>query len=89
MPFDWYTADVPPIPERQRAAAMYERELTERAALLFRLGFPKAETRARLQAEVAWDFELHAPPPHAKRIRRIVDQVYAHKGGTGPGQPSL
>ena len=89
MPFDWYHPDVPALPERERAAAMYERELLDRAALLYRLGFSKAEARRRLEAGVAWDFELHGAPPHARRVRRIVDRVYARKGGTAPGEPTV
>ena len=48
--------------EKARREAMYRSELEERAALLHRLGYAKDKTRARLAANLAWDF-----PEAAKR----------------------
>jgi hypothetical protein len=59
--------------------AMYRRELEDRAALLLRLGRKPADIKARLQANVAWDFELHARPSHAADVDKIVDAVVRRK----------
>ena len=67
---------------------MYTRELEDRAELLFRLGYPLERARARLRANVDWDFDLHGRPRHAGEIDRIVDVVY-RKGGRGGGPPSV
>jgi hypothetical protein len=85
--FDWLI----PSPRRnvtQRRDEMYRRELEERAALLFRLGYPVQRTKARLHANVAWDFELHGRPRHAAEIDKIVDAVY-RRGGRSGGTPSV
>jgi hypothetical protein len=66
---------------------MYLGELRERAALLRRLNFNKAETLARLRANVAWDFELHAKPAFVAKLDGIVDDVFGRGAGGGP--PSL
>ena len=53
--------------------AMYRAELEERAALLHRLGHGKQQTRARLAANLAWDFARRrhsADPGGARRDRR-------------------
>lgn len=60
MPFDWmqpkrnasYSKTLP-----AKREAMYRGELVERAALLHRLGHGKAAVRARLAANIGWDFE--------------------------------
>jgi hypothetical protein len=56
--------------------AMVRQELEERASLLFRLGYSKKRTRARLRENVAWDFELSEAPKSAAEIDAIVDAVY-------------
>jgi hypothetical protein len=67
---------------------MYLRELEERAALLYRLGYDRARTLARLRANVQWDFELQRVPKFAARLEGIVDAVYARRGGrAGGGTP--
>lgn len=55
---------------------MFRREIEDRAGLLFRLGYPVKSAKARLQASVAWDFELHGRPKHAGEVDKIVDAVY-------------
>jgi hypothetical protein len=67
-----------------RREHMYRREIEERAALLYRLGFTAKQCKSRLQASVAWDFELHGRPKHAGEIDKIVDAVYRRGGGSGP-----
>ncbi len=87
MPFDWlHPKRVAP----RGRSAMYRRELEERAALLYRLGFPKRQARARLAANVAWDFEVggggSAPP--VKEIDAVVDAIY-QRGGLRSGTPTV
>ncbi len=61
-------------------ATMYRRELEDRAALLLRLGRSPAFVKARLAANVAWDFELHARPAHAAEVDKLVDAVVRRQG---------
>lgn len=77
MSFDWLTPNVlvDNAAERRKAHQMYERELTERSALLFRLGFNKKEIKLRLKSNVRWDFELHEQPEHLRKIDKIVNDV--------------
>jgi hypothetical protein len=87
LTFDWMT--VPPGKHNnQRRDEMYRRELEERAALLFRLGYSAARAKARLAGNVAWDFELHGRPRHAADVDKIVDAVF-RRGGRGGGAPSV
>jgi hypothetical protein len=60
---------------RRAREAMYRRELEDRAALLLRLGRRPPAIKARLAANVAWDFELHGKPSHAAEVDKIVDAV--------------
>ena len=68
---------------------LYEKELAERAALLQRMGFSKAEATMRLRTNVEWDFELHRKPSHLDRVAAIVERVYARRGISGGGPPAL
>jgi hypothetical protein len=65
---------------RTSAIDMYRSELSQRAAMLRRLGYPRARALARLRANVAWDYEVGAGPRPAElddaAIARLVDQVY-------------
>ncbi|MCB9556214.1 MAG: hypothetical protein H6707_08945 [Deltaproteobacteria bacterium] len=89
MPFDWYTADVPPISAGAKAKKMYLTELAERAALLLRLGYSKSDTLMRLTANVSWDFELNLARVENKQIKKVVEEVYQRKGLAGGGSPRL
>jgi hypothetical protein len=87
--FPWEEVKRPPDQRAQeKRLAMYRRELEERAALLFRLGYSIKATKARLHANVGWDFELHRKPKHAAEVDKIVDSVYK-RGSPGPGTPSV
>jgi hypothetical protein len=77
-----------PRGDNARRDAMYRRELEDRAALLYRLGYPEKLAKARLAANVAWDFELHGRPRHAADVERIVNEVY-RRGGRAGGPPSV
>lgn len=83
MSFPWLDVKRSPASSATRDA-MYRTEVEDRAALLFRLGFTKERAKARLRANVGWDFELHGRPRHAADIERIVDAVYRRGGGSGP-----
>jgi hypothetical protein len=74
--------------DSQRRDEMYRRELEDRAALLFRLGYSSKRTKARLHGNVAWDFELHGRPRHAAEVDKIVDAVY-RRGGKAGGAPTV
>jgi hypothetical protein len=76
-PFDWLeTPKRKTKADNQRRDEMYRRELEDRAALLFRLGYSSKRAKARLAGNVAWDFELHGRPRHAAEVDKIVDAVY-------------
>ena len=93
-PFDWM--DSRPNPERgkiekARRAAMYRTELEERAALLQRLGYAKEKARARLTANLAWDFPDGNGPLEAGALDAIVDRLFngtSGTSGTSAGRPA-
>ncbi len=79
MPFDWMHTQVPATFARKIAGRFHESavaELEQRARLLHGLRYPKAEAARKLQARVAWEFELSKPPAFAKEIPAIIDRVY-------------
>lgn len=67
----------------ERRLSMYRAELTERAALLQRLGHSAASATARLRANAAWDFEIGGGArPEAlgdDAIAEIVRVAYARR----------
>ena len=91
MPFAWYHPDVPNEyrSAAEKATAMYEAELRERARLLLRLGYSQEEAKLRLRGNVLWDFELHTKPEHLDRVSAIVEKVYTARGAGQGGPPSL
>ena len=90
VPFDWMEPKRNPAAakaQRARRAGMYRTELEERAALLHRLGHSKDHARARLQANLAWDFERGDSPLSAGEVDGIVDKVFGNGvGGKPPGR---
>jgi len=88
MPFPWLHPARVTRPERR--AEVYRRELEERAALLHRLGYSRSQARARLDANVRWDFEVGGAraPVSPSEIEALVDRIYK-RGGTGAGAPSV
>ncbi len=90
MPFSWYHPDVPRSfsSAEDKAIKMYERELLERAALLFRLGYSQQQVLTRRRGNHAWDFELQQPPLPAKRIKALVTNAFKQRG-LGGGPPEL
>ena len=78
-PFDWMDPRRNPDRgkvEKSRREAMYRGELEERAALLHRLGYDKGRTRARLAANLAWDFPAGAKPVDDAALDAIVDRLF-------------
>ncbi len=85
MPFDWLH---PHVGKRQsRTAEVYRQEIKERAALLYRLGYPVAAAKARLLERVRWDYEVgsYRPPVAEAEIASLVEATYGRHGvGAGP-----
>jgi hypothetical protein len=88
-PFDWMDPRRNPDRgkiEQARREAMYRGELEERAALLHRLGYGKEKTRARLAANLAWDFPNGKRPLDEGALDAIVDRLFngASSGRAAP-----
>jgi len=75
MSFPWYEP-VRRKPDPQRRDEVLKQELEDRAALLHRLGYSKAHAKARLRANLAWDYELAGKPRQERDVDKIVDAVY-------------
>jgi len=88
-PFDWMDSRRNPERgkiDRAHREAMYRTELEERAALLHRLGYAKDRTRARLAANLAWDFPNGSKPLDGAALDAIVDRLFdgASSGRAAP-----
>ena len=84
-PFDWMDPRRNPDRdkiEKARREAMYRSELEDRAALLQRLGYAKDKARARLAANLAWDFPDGKSPLDAGALDAIVDRLFNGTLGT-------
>ena len=78
-PFDWMEPRRNPERvkiDKARREAMYRVELEERAALLQRLGYGKEKTRARLAANLSWDFPNGSKPLAGAALDAIVDRLF-------------
>jgi hypothetical protein len=91
MPFPWCHPSVSQAFRRdqaRKAEAMYVRELEERAALLCRLRFGRAQAAARLRANLRWELGHRGEPKLVQKVDAIVDAVYARGGrASGPPEP--
>ena len=79
MPFDWMTPELPPDTAekgKQRFLEMHVREVEERARLLRNLHHDRDYAIRRIQANIAWEFELSKLPPTYKEVTKLVDGVY-------------
>ena len=88
-PFDWMEPRRNPERgkiDKAHREAMYRTELEERAALLHRLGYAKDKTRARLAANLAWDFPNGSKPLDGAALDAIVDRLFdgASSGRAAP-----
>ena len=85
MAFDWLQkgGGLPASVRSARRQAMYRAELAERAALYRRLNFRKEQAKQRLQANVAWDFEVAGSggAPSAKEIDAVIAAAYGKARG--------
>jgi len=85
-PFDWMDPRRNPERgkiEKSRREAMYRGELEERAALLQRLGYTKDKTRARLAANLAWDFPNGTRPLDDAALDAIVERLFNNGAASG------
>jgi len=85
-PFDWMESRRNPERgkiDKAHREAMYRTELEERAALLHRLGYAKDKTRARLAANLAWDFPNGSKPLDGAALDAIVDRLFTPPRGKG------
>ena len=88
-PFDWMESRRNPERgkiDKAHREAMYRAELEERAALLHRLGYAKDKTRARIAANLAWDFPNGSKPLDGAALDAIVDRLFdgASSGRAAP-----
>ncbi|HXJ19913.1 MAG TPA: hypothetical protein VMT03_06725 [Polyangia bacterium] len=80
MPFDWMQPRRPvgrAKVDADRRASMYRAEIEERAALLGRLGHARDSVRARLAANLSWDFSPAKRPLTDADLDSILDRVFA------------
>jgi hypothetical protein len=88
-PFDWMVAKRNPEVARAQKArreAMYRSEIEDRAALLGRLGYAKDAARARLAANLRWDFPDGAGPVSAADLDAIVERIFGGAASKGARQ---
>jgi hypothetical protein len=67
----------------QRRVEMYRRELSQRAGMFYRLGYPPSRAIKRLIANVTWDFEIgtggRPPELSDSHITEIVKAAYLRR----------
>ena len=86
--FDWLQTRPVALPESRKR--VYRAELEDRAALLYRLRYSPDQARARLRANVRWDFEVGkgTSPISDAEIDSIVEIIYK-RGDSHSGSPSV
>ncbi len=79
MAFDWLTT-MTPSSGHSRFVSAYRTELSDRASLMFRLGYPPSRATARLKANAMWDFErdgkMRPIGLSDRQIEDLVKQTY-------------
>ena len=77
MPFDYLHPKVPLSYANagEKAEAQYLKELEQRAALLYRLGYGKQQTIQRLSGNLHWDWECNPNPDYVERLKSAVKEV--------------
>jgi len=71
-----------PSPGSAKRIAMYRREVAQRAAMFYRLGYSISDATGRVLANARWDFELGAPRPDElsdAALGDIVKTTYARR----------
>ncbi|MBI5494204.1 MAG: hypothetical protein HY904_04200 [Deltaproteobacteria bacterium] len=79
MPFPYYETHLPKdfvASFGPSALEMQRREIRDRAGILLRLGYGEAETAARCEAWVNWEFELNGKPAIAAEVKKLVGEVF-------------
>ena len=79
MPFCWMdeASDDSAQQDGKTPELVAEEDVTERAALLRRLGYSQADAVHRCMGNMAWAFSVHGKPALTPaRIRKIVAGVY-------------
>lgn len=82
MPFDWLEPRVGEVVRRrepERTMEAHRREITDRAAVLMRLGYDAAHAEGRCRRNVEWEFELQRRPAVAEEIDTLVRSVFARR----------
>ncbi len=59
-----------------RPAELGRAEIEQRARLLLRLNYTKAQAIRRISDNIAWEYELSTVPPFGREVRDIVESVY-------------
>ncbi len=77
MPFCWMDEEKPRVAVGAQADATAQ-EIQDRAALLRRLGYSKADAVHRCLGNVAWAHSVSGTPALSPtQIRKLVSEVYA------------
>lgn len=86
MSFPWLERTPPRTDGAANRANVAAREVADRAALLFRLGFSEKDATKRLVAHIAWEFDQPSTGAHQRpatlsdaAIGKIVSDTYARK----------
>jgi len=81
--FDYLNSDVSELFNKAlavRSGEMFDREVAERAKLLYNLHYGLAEATARIKCNIEWEFDdswtNNRPQIHA-RIDKVVKELYA------------
>ena len=80
MPFSWMEEKSDPAPKSSAEGSKEatETELKERAALMRRLGYSKADALHRCLGNLAWAYSVAGTPDLSPaRVRKLVGEVYA------------
>jgi hypothetical protein len=77
MSFPWLDRTPARTDGADRRAAVAAAELTDRAALLYRLGFTVQAATARLIHQIAWEFEAPSKTSAHQRPASLSDEAVA------------
>ncbi|HVY38686.1 MAG TPA: hypothetical protein VHM31_12145 [Polyangia bacterium] len=90
--FDWMQPHRAPARAKidaDRRAGMYRAEIEERAALLARLGHGRDDVRARLAANLSWDFPAARRPLTDADVDGILDRLFEKPKPATPARPPI
>ena len=75
--------------DADRRVGMYRAEIEERAALLVRLGHGRDGVRARLAANLSWDFSAARRPLTDADLDGILDRLFDKPKPATPARPPI